>query len=209
MFEPRSTKKNFYRGLNRNFPLPLSSREGKSGSSGGTSPPDRTAWWMTISATCSSPLLDPSSNDILVFSIERDPSSRSLSLVRIRADRAKKKKKKIFRGSWKGKIEAFSPEKRWRMHRSADKSDDARPITGLPFTRRVASRPIRYDTKLENGRSSILLRFNDIVTFFLPRTRNFDRIPFRYTQHSYIHRMDRVGIANDRPTDSSLELARN
>lgn len=86
VFEPRSTKKNFYRGLNRNFPLPLSSREGKSGSSGGTRPPDRTAWWMTISATCSSPLgsllerysrfLDRERSELSIF-ISRTYTSRS------------------------------------------------------------------------------------------------------------------------------------
>lgn len=133
----------------------------------------------------------------MIFSIERDPS------VDLYLSYVSREGEEDFS---KGKIEAFSPEKRWRMQGSGDKSDDARPITGLPFTRRVASRPIRYETR---KRSSFLdlARFNDIVTSFLPRTRNFDRVlPFRYTSRvtytGWIARPESrfTGIANDRLT---------
>lgn len=73
-------------------------------------------------------LLRPSNADILVFP-NRDPFSPFLSLAYTGRRRFFVARKKDFSEKSGGCI---------------DKSDDARPITGLPFTRRVA---FRYNSK--------------------------------------------------------------
>lgn len=88
----RPTKRNFYRGLNRNFPLP-------------SSLPERREKWIVASSAspdrtvCDVPLLlDPSPNDIL----DRERSERrSLSLVRIEGRRRRffeRKDRSLFTG---------------------------------------------------------------------------------------------------------------
>lgn len=100
---------------------------------------------------------------------------------------------KIFRGVERSgeKVAESISRRAGRMHRSGDdKSDDARPITGLPSAR-------RFPIQLENGLD--LGRFNDVVTF-LPIVDRILPIPSLVTARNLLEFLEPRTLESERET---------